>query len=111
MEKALKSIKVDDKRVVFILKERDNDLLKRKEIEARIEHVGIGTPSRSEVTEILSKIYSTSKDLVVIRRIDTSYGRGSSKIIARIYRDPDALKKFEPEYVLKRGSEEKEEKK
>ncbi|MGC9009950.1 MAG: 30S ribosomal protein S24e [Sulfolobales archaeon] len=110
MEKPLKVIKIDDKRVLFILNERFNNLLKRREIEARIEHVGMGTPTRSEVREILSKVYSVDKDLVVIRRIDTSYGRGSSRIIARIYSDVDTLKKFEHEYILARDSGEKKKK-
>jgi len=110
LEKPLKVIKIDDKRVLFILNEKFNSLLKRREIEARIEHVGMGTPTRSEIREILSKAYSVDKDLVVIRRIDTAYGRGSSRIIARIYSDEDALKKFEHEYILARDSGEKKKK-
>ncbi len=110
MEKSLRAFKIDDKRVLFIISERYNNLLKRREIEARIEHVGVGTPTRSEVKEILSKIYSVDKDLVVVRRIDTSYGRGSSKVIARIYSDAETLKKFEEEYILARDREEKKKK-
>ncbi|MEM0043328.1 MAG: hypothetical protein QXJ51_04230 [Sulfolobales archaeon] len=107
---SLKSFKIDERSIVFIHSEKNNELLKRLEIEARIEHVGQGTPSRQSVKEILSKIYNVNKDLIVIRRIDTSYGRGSSKILARIYRDPDTLKKYEPEHLLIRENPEKKSK-
>ncbi|MEZ0290135.1 MAG: 30S ribosomal protein S24e [Sulfolobales archaeon] len=110
MERAgspVKSLKLDEKNILFITREKDNEVLKRLEIEARIEHVGQGTPSREFVKDALSKIYSVNKDLIVIRRIDTSYGRGSSRVIARIYRDIETLKKYEPEYILVRGAPEK----
>jgi small subunit ribosomal protein S24e len=109
-KKIVKTTKIDDKKILFIENERLNKLINRLEIVVRIEHVGEGTPSRELVKDVLAKLYSIDKDLVVIRRIDTSYGRGSSKILARIYKDPETLRKFEPEHILKRGSSKTESK-
>ncbi len=85
-----------------VVSERHNSLVHRLEVEAVVGHQGASTPSRKSVAEALARLYSRSPDLVVIRKIETEYGVGLSKVYAHIYDDPERLRSFEPRHLLRR---------
>jgi small subunit ribosomal protein S24e len=85
-----------------VVSERFNKLIRRLEVEAVVTHQGMSTPSRRELIEVLSKLYSKSPELVIVRKIESEYGVGVSRVYAYIYEDPDRLKSFEPKHILKR---------
>lgn len=89
---------------VYILEsKKENRVIQRIEALVRIEHMGRGTPSRMEITDAVSKMLGVDKGLVVIRRVETEYGRSASKAWIHIYRDRATLEKFEPKHLLERG--------
>lgn len=85
-----------------VVSERFNSLIKRIEVEAVVTHQGMSTPSRRDLVEVLSRLYSRSPELVVVRKIESEYGMGMSRVYAHIYESLDRLKLYEPEHILKR---------
>jgi len=89
---------------IYILEsKKENRVIQRIEALIRIEHMGRSTPSREEIAGAVSKILGVDKSLVVIRRVETEYGRSASKAWIHIYRDRATLEKFEPKHLLERG--------
>jgi len=85
-----------------VVSERFNSLIKRIEVEAVVTHQGMSTPSRRDLIEVLSRLYSRSPELVVVRKIESEYGMGMSRVYAHIYESLDRLKLYEPKHILKR---------
>jgi len=96
-----------DSGIYILASQKENKVIQRREAVLRIEHRGRGTPSRREVIEAVSKLLGVDRGLIVVRRIETEYGRDASKAWIHIYSDRSALEKFEPKHLLQR-SEEKE---
>jgi len=97
-----KTVKISDDMSIAILREFENKLLSRVEIELYIDHITRGTPSRKELQKIIASLYSVSEDLVIVKRVMSEYGRGGSKAHINIYLNKDAIKLLEPKYILKR---------
>ena len=94
-----------------ILQKSKSTVLSRTEIVAKISHIEKKTPSKDELKEALGKELKTDKNLVVIDGIYTEYGKGRSKVIAKIYESKEMLRKIErikgePEEEKKETSEE-----
>lgn len=88
---------------VEVIKRTENPLLKRVEVEFRIDHAGAPTPSRLEVKPQLASLLGVSEDLLVIERFTSSHGRQVATGIARVYSTREQLESMEPRYLLKRG--------
>ncbi len=69
---------------VKILEEKENPLLKRKEIRAEVAHPNAPTPSCEEVRKKLAEIFNVDVSQVVIDRIATSKGTQISSVKAKI---------------------------
>ena len=95
-------LKLDNGVIFLVVSQKENKVIQRREVVVRIEHRGKGTPSRPDVINAVSKLMEVNPDLVVVRRIETEYGRDASKAWVHIYWDKAALEKFEPRYVLER---------
>ena len=100
--KPVKTTQLPDGTPLHIVKERDNKLIRRLEIEGIVVHIGKGTPKRSDVIIALSKLYGKPEELIVVKKILSEYGIGVTRINAFIYDNMDRLRSFEPEYMLKR---------
>ncbi len=94
---------------VEILQERENKPLARKEIEFRVKHVGKTTPSRADVKAKIVAHFDADASTVVIRNLVTKFGIGVTDGSARVYEDPEQMKKVELGYILKRHESEKKE--
>ena len=94
---------------IEILKETENKTLARKEVEFRIDHQGSTTPSRADVRDKIVAQYDASASTVVVRSLDTKFGVGISKGIARIYNDEAQMKRVELNHILKRHESKKSE--
>ena len=94
---------------IEILKETENKTLARKEVEFKIDHQGDTTPSRADVRDKIVAQYDASASTVVVRSLDTKFGVGISKGIARIYNDEDQMKRVELNHILKRHESKKSE--
>ncbi len=87
---------------VEILQERENKPLARKEIEFRLEHIGGATPSRKDVKAKIVAHFDADASTVVIGNLVTKFGIGVTEGTARLYTDPERMKRAELEYILKR---------
>jgi len=86
----------------YVIKERYNKLIGRRELEVLIDHMFKGTPKRSEVREAIAKLYGVNIDLVIVKRILSEYGWGKSRAKVYIYDNIERLKAFEPKHILRR---------
>jgi len=70
---------------IKILQEKNNPLLKRKEVLLEIDHSGRATPSREELTNELIKMFNKEKEKIVIDYILSSRGYPRAKAKVKIY--------------------------
>ena len=62
-----------------IINEKDNPLLKRKELSIKIEHDGSATPKKAELQQLVAKEFKKDVEQVDIRNIFSDSGISSSK--------------------------------
>jgi small subunit ribosomal protein S24e len=70
---------------IKILEQKDNKLLKRKEILLLIDHSNKATPSREELSNEISKIFNVPKEKIVIDYILSIRGDQKAKAKVKIY--------------------------
>ncbi|HLE97054.1 MAG TPA: 30S ribosomal protein S24e [Candidatus Thermoplasmatota archaeon] len=88
---------------IEILSKKDNPLLDRTEVQFKVVHPNAETPKRDNVREKLAGALNAKKALVVVDRMDSTFGRHETKGYAKIYATVDALSKLERHHVLKRN--------
>ncbi len=89
---------------VKIVSKKDNPLLKRKELEFRIEHGPQGkTPGRLDVKRSLAAELQVKEDLVFVKKMKTLTGTGTTVGVATAYDSASQADLIEPEYILKRN--------
>lgn len=98
---------------IKILSEKENPLLKRKEVMFQVEHSQTGsTPPRMEVKAAIARALKKDLDLVFVKKMETKTGTRMAIGTANVYDSVDHAKLIEPEYVVKRNMPvEKQEKK
>jgi len=85
-----------------ITEQRDNALLKRKEVKFTLSFSG-PTPSRKEVKELLSSKLGADGSLLVIDILEQGYGKQELKGYAKVYSDKGAMA-IESKYKLDRDA-------
>jgi len=103
---------------VKIVSEKENPLLKRKEIRFRVEHDKTGsTPPRLEIRRAVAAALKANVDLVFVKKYETGTGTRTADGVANLYDSVEQAKLIEPAYIIKRNippekpKEEEEEKK
>ncbi|MFP4000983.1 MAG: 30S ribosomal protein S24e [Thermoplasmata archaeon] len=94
---------VDKMAEVEIEHEEENDLMNRREMTLKVAHEGEGTPTRESLTGEIASLANTSKENIVIDKVDTEYGKEESSVKARIYEDSESMEKYERDYFKDRG--------
>ncbi len=89
---------------IEVLEEKENRLLKRKEIRFKITHENEATPKRSEVISQLVSDMGTSKDKIVVDNIKAEFGLPQSKGYAKVYKSKEDALYFEKKHILKRNN-------
>jgi small subunit ribosomal protein S24e len=97
-----KMVKISDDISITILDEKYNKLLKRAELSIYIDHIKVGTPSRKDLRKFIASIYKVDEDNIIVKNIESEYGKGSSKALIYIYEDLKYAKLLEPQYIFKR---------
>ena len=92
---------------IEILTEKENKALARKEIHFRIDHVGATTPSRADIRAKIVAQFDAESSTVVVNVLRTKFGTGVTEGSARIYADPEQMKRAELGYILKRHEQKK----
>ncbi len=94
---------------IEILDERENKPLARKEVDFRVDHAGASTPSRADIRAKIVAQFDANSSTVVIKTLDTKFGAGITEGTARIYSDPEQMKRIELEHIVKRHESKKQE--
>ena len=96
---------------ILIEKQRDNPLLKRKEVYFRVRYEDAKvTPSRSDVREKLSGLLNADLSRLVVRWMKPEFGKMEAEGYALIYDTENDLRAIEEDYVIRRNfGEDKEE--
>lgn len=86
-----------------VLSRKENALLDRVEIEFRTRHPSEPTPTRDALREEIAKIAKAKKDLVIIDRMDSDFGRPETTGYAKIYKNKDKILSVERKHILIRN--------
>jgi small subunit ribosomal protein S24e len=90
---------------VKILSKKENPLLKRREVQFKVEHGPRGkTPGRLELKKSLAAELKVSEELVFVKKMRTMTGTNTTVGEANAYETAAQAKLIEPEYILKRNS-------
>ena len=86
-----------------VIDRTENPLLGRVQVSFRIRHDGAATPGRKEVRELLSKELKAAKEGIVLDRLRSEFGKGSSVGYAKLYPTKAAAQQLEPQHKLQRN--------
>jgi small subunit ribosomal protein S24e len=90
---------------VKIVSTKENPLLKRKEVDFRVEQGPKGkTPARLEVKKAVAAELKVSEEVVFVKRMRTMTGTNTAVGVANAYETVEQAKFIEPEYIIKRNS-------
>ncbi|HIQ50679.1 MAG TPA: hypothetical protein EYH54_01760 [Nautiliaceae bacterium] len=89
-----------------IIEEKENPILKRKEIKMLIEHLDSPTPSRTEIKKLLKALKDYDENKMVIKKVRNIFGIGKDEVLIFVYEDEELMKKLEPKYFFEREKEE-----
>ncbi len=85
-------------KVIEVLKDFDNRLLKRRELIIRIDYEGNATPSKEEIREFIAKKYAVEPERIEVSKVLSDLGYPSGKVWAKIW----------DEAIVKKGEEDGE---
>lgn len=86
-----------------VLSRRENPLFERIEIEFHTRHASEPTPTRDALREEIAKIAKAKKDLVIIDRMDSDFGRPETSGYAKVYKSMDRILSVERKHILVRN--------
>jgi small subunit ribosomal protein S24e len=88
-----------------ITSEKNNPLLKRREVYFNVEHDQTGkTPPRLEIRKALADSLKVDVNLVFVKKLETKTGTQIANGTANVYDSVEQAKLVEPEYIVKRNS-------
>jgi small subunit ribosomal protein S24e len=87
-----------------ILTQKENAVLKRKEVKFSVEHAQGKTPVRLDIKRSLASELQVSDKLVFIKRMHTLTGTNKTVGEANAYQTEAQAKLIEPDYIVKRNT-------
>lgn len=103
---------------ITIKDERQNPLLKRKELKIELKQDKTKTIPRVELQKLIASNQNVAEDLVIIEKISTSFGTPDCVVDAKIYEKKEDIPKSKSDFAAGRlikgapkVAEKKEEKK
>ncbi|MDI6902451.1 MAG: 30S ribosomal protein S24e [Methanocellales archaeon] len=88
---------------IKVIEKRTNPLLKRWEIRFKVSHEG-ATPSREEVKNKLAAMLNAKKELVIIERMRSEYGKRETYGYAKIYKSERRAREIERAHIIQRNA-------
>jgi small subunit ribosomal protein S24e len=90
---------------IKIVTSKENPLLKRREIQFKIEHGPQSkTPARMDVKKALAAELKIGEELIFVKDMRTLTGMGTAVGHANAYETAKQAKTVEPEYIMKRNN-------
>ncbi len=96
---------------INILSEKENVLLKRKEISFEIEHDKKSTPTRFEIRKKIAAQLNVPLENTYVKSLKSKFGLPKTIGLVRIYESEERAKLVEPKHIIKRNQEKTEKKK
>jgi len=93
---------------VKVLRDLENKVLDRRELVLLIHHAGARTPTRGEVRELVSSMFSAPQNLVIVKNLRTITGTNVTEAHVHVYRGEKTLQEVEPRHIKTRNSGKKE---
>ncbi|WP_048192364.1 30S ribosomal protein S24e [Pyrolobus fumarii] len=81
-----------------------NKLIRRRELDLLIKHIGKPTPSRLQLRQAVANALNVDLKRVYVRSIQTEYGWGVTHAEVHIYDDPERARSFEPKHIRIRNA-------
>ena len=80
---------------IEIVGQKENPILKRREISANIDYEGKATPSKAEIQAMLAKQLGANEELVEISTVLSAVGRSVGSLHAKVWetKPPEKKKK------------------
>jgi small subunit ribosomal protein S24e len=89
---------------IEIVSEKENPLLKRREVHFRVKHEQTGsTPPRLEVRNTIASALKVKMDFVFVKKFKTKTGKHIAVGLANVYDSIDQARLVEPEHIIKRN--------
>ena len=88
---------------IKIISQKDNPLLKRKEVQFHVEHDTGSTPPRLEVRKAVATALKSDVDLVFVKKFETKTGTHTAVGKANLYESIEQARLIEPGYIVKRN--------
>lgn len=90
--------------------QKENELLSRKEITAKVNFEG-STPNRKDIQAEIAKKAKVDAKLLIVKKIDTIFGEPSANITAYAYTNEDVMSRNERKNLVEKhaGHEPKKE--
>jgi small subunit ribosomal protein S24e len=88
---------------IRVLRDVENKVLNRRELILQIHHAGAKTPTRSEVREAVSSMFSAPQNLIIVKNLRTLTGTNVAEAHVHIYRDERTLQEVEPQHIKNRN--------
>lgn len=88
---------------IEIVKEKKNELINRRELEFKIEHIGEGTPNRLDIKKKIAALEGADEKLTIVRKIKTHYGSNIDIGKVHVYENAEDLKYYEPFHIKVRN--------
>lgn len=110
-ETIAKTIKLEEGYEMVIIEDRENPLVGRKEVKAKIFHVGKGTPNRWIIRKTIAETYNIPLDVVYVRNVISEYGKAETTAIIHVYDSSERARSFEPEHIVQKNKPPEEKKK
>lgn len=70
-----------------LLEERENPILKKKDVMLELDHKGLPTPKKTEVESKIAEHFKTDVDKVEVVFIFSEFGQTKSKVKARVWKE------------------------
>ena len=87
---------------VKIIEDKNNALLKRRELKFEVTFEG-PTPTRMDVKNKMAALLNVPLELVVVQRMKNDFGRQLVNGYAKIYEDAARMKQIEEDHILERN--------
>jgi small subunit ribosomal protein S24e len=88
---------------IQVIEEKNNPLLKRREVVFKVIHED-ATPSRKSVVERLAATMNSKVGLVMVDEIKTVFGKRESMGYAKIYETTERVKQVERPHIIARNT-------
>jgi small subunit ribosomal protein S24e len=88
---------------IQIISQKENPLLKRKEVQFNVGHDPGSTPPRQEVRRAVATALKSNVDLVFVKKFETKTGTHTAVGTANLYESIEQARLIEPEYIVKRN--------